>query len=349
MKIAILFGGSSYEHEISIVSAITLKKVLSSDELIFIFLSGDREFYLIDAQDMKASYFSSEGYKKAKKLSLKRGAFSTEASGLFGKSRDLEIDVVLNLIHGRDGEDGKIASMLEFYTISFIGPRVDASVLSYSKSLTKCFAKAIGVDTLEYKIIRVSDKRVAPFEYPFIVKPSHLGSSIGVSVVRDANEFDYALDVAFEFDDEVIVEPFVEGIKEFNIAGCYTGAWELSIVEEPQKEEMLDFEKKYLDFSRDERATEAVIDNNLKERLEETFKKIYEPLFRGAIIRCDFFYHNDTIYLNEINPIPGSMANYLFDDFSDMVHRLAKHLPKEREIKIDYKYINEIRSAKGKA
>ena len=349
MKIAIIFGCSSYEHEISIVSAITLKKVLSDDELIFIFLSSERELFLIDKKDMKASYFSSYEYKKAKRVSLKNGAFTIEASGLFSKSRDIDIDVVLNLVHGRDGEDGKLASMLEFYSIPFIGPRVDASVLSYSKSLTKCFAKSIGIDTLEYAILRSEDKRVAPFDYPFIIKPSHLGSSIGVSIVKSANEFDYALDVAFEFDDEVIIEPFIDGIREFNIAGCYTGAWELSIIEEPKKDEMLDFDKKYLDFSRDERATEAVIDNTLKQRLEEAFKKIYNPLFRGAIIRCDFFYHNDTIYLNEINPIPGSMANYLFDDFANMVHRLAKHLPKEREIKIDYKYINEIKSAKGKA
>ncbi len=349
MKTAIIFGGSSYEHEISIVSAITLKKVLSRDELIFIFLSADREFYLIEAENMKASYFSSSEYKKGKKISLQKGKFTIESSGLFGKSKDIEIDVALNLIHGRDGEDGKIASLLDFYSIPYIGPRIDASVLSYSKSLTKCFAKAVGVDTLKYKILRSSDERVAPFDYPFIVKPSHLGSSIGVSVVKSEDEFDYALDVAFEFDDEVIIEPFIEGIKEFNIAGCYTGAWELSIVEEPQKDEMLDFEKKYLDFSRDEKATEAVIDNSLKLRLEDAFKKVYEPMFRGAIIRCDFFYHNDTIYLNEINPIPGSMANYLFDEFADMLHRLSKHLPKEKDVKIDYKYINEIRSAKGKA
>ena len=349
MKTAIIFGGSSFEHEISIVSAITLKKVLSDDELIFIFLSAEREVYLIEAKNMKASYFSSSEYKKAKKVSLQNAKFVIPSSGLFAKSQDIDIDVALNLIHGRDGEDGKIASLLEFYSIPYIGPRIDASVLSYSKSLTKCFAQSVGVETLDYKILRIDDKREAAFEYPFIVKPSHLGSSIGVSVVKSDDEFDYALDVAFEFDDEVIIEPFIEGIKEFNIAGCYTGAWELSIVEEPQKDEMLDFEKKYLDFSRDERASEAVIDNSLKLQLENAFKKIYKPMFEGAVIRCDFFYHNDKIYLNEINPIPGSMANYLFDDFTAMIKRLAQNLPKEREIKIDYKYINDIRSAKGKA
>ena len=349
MKIAIMFGGSSYEHEISIVSAITLKKVLKDDELIFIFVSANRELFLIDTQNMKASYFSSLEYKKAKRVSFKKGGFYIEPSGIFAKAKDIEFDIALNLIHGRDGEDGKIASILDFYSISYIGPRVDASVLSYSKSLTKCYAKMVGVDTLEYKILNKDDKRVAPFEYPFIIKPNRLGSSIGVSVVKSEDEFDYALDVAFEFDDDVIIEPFIDGIKEFNIAGCYTGAWELSIVEEPQKDDMLSFDKKYLDFSRDERVSEAVINNSLKLELEEAFKRVYEPIFRGAIIRCDFFYHNEKIYLNEINPIPGSMANYLFDDFSKMVYRLSKHLPKERDIKIDYKYINEIRSAKGKA
>jgi len=349
MKIAILFGGSSFEHEISIVSAITMKKVLKDDDLIFIFLSDEREFYLIDSQNMKASYFSSREYKNATTLNLSMGGFFSESRGLLKTKREaINFDFLLNLIHGRDGEDGKIASLMDFYKIRYIGPRVDASVVSYSKSLTKAYASFVGVNTLDYQILSIDDKREIEIEYPVIIKPVRLGSSIGVSVVRDESELDYALDVAFEFDNEVLIEPFIEGIREFNIAGCYTSVWELSIVEEPHKEEMLDFDKKYMDFSRDERVSEAVIDNSLKLELEERFKRIYEPIFRGSIIRCDFFVHNGKVYLNEINPIPGSMANYLFEDFAQMLHRLSNNLPKERDIKIDYKYINSIKSAKGK-
>jgi len=181
------------------------------------------------------------------------------------------------------------------------------------------------------------------------IKPVRLGSSIGVSVVKSEAELDYALDVAFEFDSDVVIEPFIEGVREYNQAGCKTDAWELSIVEEPQKEAFLDFEKKYMDFARDSRVMEADIDDVLKEKIRESFKKIYDPLFLGSLMRCDFFVVDDEVLLNEINPIPGSMANYLFEDFEGVIGRLAKHLPKEKAITIDYHYIHSIQSAKGKA
>jgi D-alanine-D-alanine ligase len=349
MKIAILFGGSSYEHEISIVSAITLKKTLKRNQSLFIFVDSARDFYLIDPDKMKSKTFSSGEYKKAKKLSLEKGGFSM-AGGLLGGRKALEFDCLLNLIHGRDGEDGKIAGMMEFFGIHFIGPRLEASAMSYSKLNTKLLAQALGISVLEYELLRKEGPReLSRLEYPVIVKPVHLGSSIGVSIVREASQLDYALDVAFEFDDLVIVEPFVEGIREYNLAGCKTSAWELSLVEEPQKEEFLDFDKKYMDFSRDTRVQEAVIDAPLRECLETAFKNIYDPLFLGSLIRCDFFVIDGEVYLNEINPIPGSMAHYLFDDFEGIIERLAKNLPKEKSISVDYRYIHSIQSAKGKA
>ena len=347
MKIAIIFGGSSYEHEISIVSAITLKGVIKGINLEFIFVDANRDFYLIDSDDMKSKFFSSKEYlKKGKKLSLQKGGFYI--SGLFGNKK-VDFDVALNLIHGRDGEDGKLASLFEFFGIKYIGPRVEASVLSYNKLYTKLLANALGVKVIEYKLLNSSDSRDIDLEYPVIIKPLRLGSSIGVSIVESKDELDYALDVAFEYDNQVLIEPFIEGIKEYNLAGAYAKEWYLSIIEEPSKEEFLDFDKKYLDFSRDERVSAANIDDSLKEKIQDSFKKIYNPLFIGAIIRCDFFVINNEVYLNEINPIPGSMANYLFEDFSKVLSAVATNLPTEKNIKIDYLYINSIQKAKGKA
>lgn len=346
MKLAILFGGSSYEHEISIVSAITMKKVLKNSKLLYIFVSSDRKFYLIDTEKINAKLFSSGEYKKSKQLTLKSGGFYTD--GLFG-SKALEFDVALNLIHGRDGEDGKIASMMEFYSIPFISPRLEACALSYNKLYTKFLAQSIGVKTVAYEYLSKNDERKISMDFPVIIKPVRLGSSIGVSIVKDASQLDYALDVAFEFDTDVIIEPFIEGVKEFNQAGTYTDGWELSIVEEPQKESFLDFEKKYMDFSRDSQVLAADITDELKAKIQESFKKIYDPLFRGSIIRCDFFVVDGEVLLNEINPIPGSMANYLFEDFEGMVQRLYRHLSKEQNIAVNYDYIHSIQSAKGKA
>ncbi len=343
MKYAIVFGGMSYEHEISIVSAIALKDVLKSD-LLFIFCDADREFYLIPVAKMKSKLFSSGEYRKETKLTLKNGGFYQKA---LLKEKQLDFDVAINLVHGGDGEDGKFAALFTFFGIPFIGPRVEASVLSFNKLYTKWYAREYGIDVLDYEVLHKGEYSVKT-PCPFIIKPLRLGSSIGVSIVKEESELEYALDVAYEFDDAVLIEPFVEGVKEYNLAGCKAETFLFSIVEEPHKEEFLDFDKKYLDFSRTKQVLAADISEELKKRLHEAFKKIYNTHFEGALIRCDFFVIDDKIYLNEINPIPGSYANYLFEDFTSVVNQLAAHLPKERRIPVDYTYIHSIQKAKGK-
>lgn len=343
MRFAVIFGAKSYEHEISIVSAIALKNVLKQ-ELAFIFCDKFREFYLIESKDMRANFFSSGKYKNCKKLTLKNGGFF--ASSMFGEKK-IEVETVINLIHGMDGEDGKIAALFDFFGISYIGPRLEASAMSYNKELTKLLALKAGVKTLDYEVIR--RETVPTLALPIILKPSRLGSSIGVSVVKDDNELAYALDVAFEFDKEVLVEPFIEGVKEYNLAGCrIDGNIRFSIIEEPKKKEFLDYEQKYMSFSSESRAKEADIGNELKAKLKESFDKIYGCGFDGAVIRCDFFVIDGEVYLNEVNPNPGSLANYLFTDFESMLNEISKNLPKERNVPIDYKFINSITSAKGK-
>ena len=126
----------------------------------------------------------------------------------------------------------------------------------------------------------------------------------------------------------------------------WSNGLQLSIVEEPQKEEFLDFDKKYLDFSRSEQVHEADISDELKQALYDAFEKIYMPVFEGALIRCDFFVVDGKVFLNEINPIPGSMANYLFKDFTETIRTLS--LPRKKEIRVSYNYLHSIRSAKGK-
>ena len=343
MNFLIIFGGSSFEHEISIVSAITLKDKIKKHGLKFVFVDSNRDFYLIDKENMKSKYFASGEYKKSIKLEITKGGFKYK-KGLLKKEEFIKFDVAVNLIHGRDGEDGKIPGMLEFFSIKAITPNVESSVLSYKKVLTKLFAKQRGVEVIDYEIINEPKTK---FDFPIIIKPARLGSSIGVSVVRNQDEFNYAFDVAREFDELIIAEPFIEGIEEYNLAGCFVGKWIFSKIEKVEKKEFLDFEKKYMDFSRKESEFKRV-EEGLEEKLKENFKKIYKDEFENALIRCDFFVKDDIIYLNEINPIPGSMANYLFDDFDDVLEKLAKNLKEEKKITIDYQYINKIQMAKGK-
>lgn len=342
MKFAVLFGGQSFEHEISIVSAIALKDVLNSS-LCFIFCDSNREFYLIEPENMKAIYFSKGDYKKSKQIFLSNGGFF--ANTLFSKKK-IEFDVVINLIHGCDGEDGKIAALFDFYNIAYIGPRMQASVMGYNKALTKLLAKEAGVNSLDYEVITKKDN--PKMNFPYIIKPCSLGSSIGVKVVKSKNELDYAKDEAFEFDDSAIVEPFIENVKEYNLAGCKIGDEILySVIEEPVKNGILDFEQKYMHFGDKEKSAKAGISAEIEKKMKDSFKKLYETGgFDGALIRCDFFVINNEVYLNEINANPGSMANYLFDNFSEVVEKLASNLPNARKIPVNYKYVSSISAKK---
>jgi len=341
----ILFGGASFEHEISIVSAITLKDKLEGFDLSFVFCDVDHRFYLIDASKMKAKTFSLGEFKKMPELHLENAAFIQKTMFSSVKHRS----TVLNLIHGADGEDGTISSLLDFFSIRYIGPRIDASVFSYDKRYTKYLCNAKNIKTLDYEILSQSEHNNISIPYPVIIKPASLGSSIGVSIVKDESELDYALDVAFEFDKNVLIEPFINAVKEYNLAGfMLNGKIHFSIVEEPQKEEFLDFEKKYMDFSRSQSISGADISVALEAKLKSSFERIYTNLFEGALIRCDFFVINDEVYLNEINPIPGAMANYLFDDFKNAIESLSNSLPQTKRIKVNYDYIHSINQAKGK-
>ena len=344
MTVAVLFGAQSFEHEISVVSAIALKKVLKSD-IVYIFCDYERNFYLIPTDKITSKRFSSGEYKKDKSLYIKQGGFY--AKKMLGEEK-VAFDVMVNLVHGQDGEDGKLSSMLDFFGVPYIGPRTEGSCISYNKLFTKLYAKEVGVNVLDYQALRKGSKEAIRIPYPFIVKPLRLGSSIGIGIVKEEKELSYALDVAFEFDDTVLIEPFISGVKEYNLAGCKTDTFHFSIIEEPQKEEFLDFDKKYLDFSRTKRVNEATLDAKAEEGIRDAFVKLYDPLFLGALIRCDFFVVDGKTYLNEINPIPGSMANYLFDDFDSIITLLSQWLPKSITMNKEYRYINSIQAAKGK-
>ena len=359
MKFGIVFGGQSYEHEVSIISAIAVKNALKGQSLEFIFCDRQRKFYRIEDKNMRAAYFKNGEYAKAKELSIGTGGFFE--SGMFSK-KALDTDVYINLIHGCDGEDGKMAALFEFFGIPYIGPRIEASVLSYNKVLTKDLARAAGVKTLEYEVLK---RGQAPrLTLPLIIKPARLGSSIGIGIVKSKAELDYALDRAFELDDTAIAEPYIENIREFNLAGCslaqelnlngansgsnlnVSGKFIYSNIEEPKKSGFLDFDRKYLDFARPQKIEPADIEPELTGKMKDAFTKIYEQGFGGALIRCDFFEKEGEIYLNEINPNPGSLANYLFDDFASVLNALASALPAMQHIPVSYELITKITANK---
>jgi len=164
--IAIIFGAVSYEHEISIVSAIAMKKVLKNN-LIYIFIDKNRDLYEIPSNEIKSNLFSSGKYKTYPKLYFTQGGFEKKA--IFGNKK-IDFDIVLNLTHGADGEDGVLASIFEFFNINFIGPRVEACSVSCNKYFTKMYANEIGVKTIDYKYFKQDDD-IKISSCPVIIKP----------------------------------------------------------------------------------------------------------------------------------------------------------------------------------
>ncbi len=315
--------------------------------------------FLIPSDKMTSKHFSTLEYKNDAKLDFVNGGFIKKK--LFGN--ETINGVVINLIHGKSGEDGQIAALLDFYNIAFIGPRIEASAVSFNKALSKVYALSRGVNVLEYAVVEKSEidsvetflqkvNCVLKKSHSIIIKPARLGSSIGISIIKDINntdELNYALDAGFELDDTLLVEPFIAGINEYNLAGCaINGEFMLSIIESVSKDEFLDFDRKYLDFSGNRAIVEAKIDEELQFAIKNAFKKIYINCFEGALIRCDFFVIDKKVYLNEINPIPGSMAYYLFSDVKGTLDSLSKALPQKKTINIQYRYISSIQASKGK-
>ena len=193
------------------------------------------------------------------------------------------------------------------------------------------------------KIINAGIKKV--YVGVLDVNPKHAGK--GISILKNAGiQVEYGI---LSKESSLLIEDFIENVKEYNLAGCkIKDEMIFSIIEEPKKNELLDFEQKYLSFSSSTEAKEADLKDELKEKLKEAFVRIYDPCFKGALIRCDFFVLDNEVYLNEINPNPGSLANYLFKDFSLILQRLAENVKNEKSIDIDYAFLHSINGQKGK-
>jgi len=344
-KTAIIFGGNSYEHEISIVSAISISKVLDF-ELLFIFVDNKYNMYVIEQSKLKASLFLDEKYNAMPNVSFAKKGFLKQG---FLRSTLIKCENAINLIHGQNGEDGLMTSLLKWFDFNYISPSMEASAISYNKILTKLYAKKQKVQTLNYQTTNTSKDIKSIINFPIIIKPSKLGSSIGINIASNQDELIYYIDEALEYDSEILLEPFMENIKEFNLAGYFdisSNEIKFSKIEEVKKDKFLDFDTKYLDFSRESIVNDNHINTELKEKIKKAFKNLYIPTFKGSIIRCDFFEYKNEIYINEINSIPGSMANYLFDDFNKIIESMLSKTKKDTLIKIDYKYINKIKKAK---
>lgn len=328
MNIAVLFGGESCEHDISIITGEQLinncNEYLYNVYPIYIDKSGtwltgknltDIDTLNIDIKKAKPCAF----LPNDKHLYVYR-------HGKFCKS--VEIDMVFVCMHGQRGEDGSVAGVLELSKIPYSSSSMCSGAISMDKAITKMLAKSLGINVVDGFTIYEKDfyqnqndiyNQIDDLGYPIILKPSRQGSSIGIEVVKDRLTLEKSLKNAFKYDKKILVEKYMKIEKEVNIAIFKNkGEYVFSSTEEPvTSDEILSFDNKYRKnsggFETIKRIMPANISDNMTDLLREYAKKFYVNTEMFGVVRFDFLVANGDVYLNEVNSIPGSMANYLFD------------------------------------
>ncbi len=337
LKIGVMFGGKSVEHEVSVISAIQAINALDKDkyEVVPVYISRDGRFFT--GRDIGRI----EAYRDIPAL-LSR---STEVlvSGADDRLRLLELrplrkpketllDIVLPVVHGTNVEDGALQGFFRTLGVPFAGCDVLASAAGMDKFVMKTLFRAAGLPVLD--AVRVSeaawradpDAELSAAEerlgMPVIVKPVDLGSSVGITIARDADALRAALDNAFLFSDAALVERALTDPREINCAvlGNADEA-EPSECEEPVSGgDILSYEDKYVSggkggkgMSGAKRLIPAPISPELREKIRGYAVSAFRALGCEGVARIDFLLDGDEVFVNEINTIPGSLAFYLFE------------------------------------
>ena len=357
--VAVFFGGRSPEHDVSVVSGLQALSAIdqSKYDAFPIYIAPDGEWLIGDILRERSSYMlNANAMKEVTAVTLDvqgdRGGrlIPKVAGGLFSKPKPVEFDIAFPVFHGLYGEDGNIQGLFELANVPYTGMRTKASSLLMDKVSTKHILKALDIPYLPYAVLKrpeegylIPEEKIeailAPLGYPCILKPSHLGSSIGVAKVRDAHEAKACLPAIFEFDSVAIAEPFVENLIEYNVsvAKCTHGL-STSAIERPKaQDELLDFKQKYLsggDSTKGEKGggtknpgqiSEGMlsltreINPEITKELDSNIRTWAERLFLAidgtGAPRIDFIGNSKSgeLWMNEVNPCPGSLGYFLWE------------------------------------
>lgn len=354
-NIAVIFGGVSVEHDISVITGLQVLANLDRqrDNIIPIYIAKDGRF-LTDERFWNIESFAGEdSFGKAKQVILGNGG------NLFwvkGKKAKLlcKIDFAYLALHGGMGENGCVQGLLDCCGVRYSSSDCYASNICMNKFMTKMVAKEQKIPVAKGLLLGEKDKnisaeelfeRVKGLNYPIVVKPNNLGSSIGITFCKDQEMLQGAVSFAFLFDREVLCEEAVSNLREVNIACLGAGnECECSLVEEvTPNNDFLTFENKYLGGGKgmesQKRIVPASLSKKILNRIEIYAKKMFEALKMKGCVRMDFLMDekSETVYLNEVNSIPGSLANYLWGNkgysFGELLEKMKYYATLEQEEK----------------
>ena len=317
MLIAVIFGGKSTEHGVSVATGVMTAKEVKADVLpVYIDKNGVYRAGKIN------SPVSAKKLKKARKV-----YFKPALPYFFTKWKKYRIDCALLCLHGAYGEDGAAQGLMETLGIPYTCSSLAASAECMDKDVAKKILTADGVKCLDWRVITkdfyalgsASACAVAStLTYPVIVKPARCGSSVGISVARDGEAFVPALEAAFKYDEKVVVEHALEDFTELNCAVLKKGAkYVVSEVEMPvRKGEFLDYFDKY-GASGGKHIIPAPIEESKRAEIKALALRAFKSLGCAGVARIDFLVDKDgKAYVNEVNTIPGSLSFYMFPDMT---------------------------------
>lgn len=324
IRVGVLFGSRSVEHEVSIVTAMEIFAAMDRNkyEVTPIYIDKDGRWNTGKDLDKLESYFNLELKNKNKLVKYK---IPSEV----GELKDL--DIIFPALHGAYGEDGTVQGLLEMIGIPYVGCGVVASAVGMDKVMQKAVFEREGLPVVKYdwfmdweyeknkeEIIKRLEKKI---RYPMCVKPASLGSSIGINIVKNRNELEMAVETAREFDRKIIIEEALIGIDEINCAVMGFDELEASVCEQPIKgDKLLSYEDKYLNGSKMKGMAgmadiiPAPISERLSGRIQEYAKIAFRSIEASGVSRIDFLVNlkKGKIYVNEINTLPGGLALYIW-------------------------------------
>jgi len=403
IKVGVFFGGNSVEHEISVI---TMNQAISSlnpekYEIVPIYIAkngvmytGDDLLDLYSFRDMEV--LLKRCYKVAVVNDGKGVKVVRTPAPWIGKRVLNTIDVAFPIVHGTNCEDGTIAGFVTLLGLPFVGPDIMASSIGMDKIMQKKVLKESGIPVVDFhafysveyvkddeKILKEIEDKI---EYPMIVKPGNLGSSVGIKKAKNKAELEEAIEFAMEFADRVIVEKAVEDLKEINcsIIGNQAES-EASVCEEPFfSDEILSYTDKYIGDGKTKGGTiggakvsvkcgmkasgakagetqfsnkkiPADISKEKTEEIQKLSKDVFNILGCNGVARIDFLIDKktDKVYVNEINTIPGALSYYLweasgktFEQELDEIIELAIKRQRDRE-KLTFSYDQNILAMQG--
>ncbi len=306
LRVALLAGGRSSEHDISLASARSVLNALDPAryDVVSVAIGRDGRWALAAGADAPAAIGSSS----AETLPVPAGAATLAALGA--------VDVVFPILHGPFGEDGTVQGLLELAGIPYVGAGVAASALAMDKDLFKKVLRDSGIPVARHHTIRLGDAVENPLGYPVFVKPARLGSSVGISKVHDESELGPAVALARRHDEKVLVEEFVRGMEvECGVLGNRLPPPVASLPGriDTLEHEWYDFASKY-----DEDGMELLIPPELpQETIELVQQRAVEAFVASeceGMARVDFFVResDDEVIVNELNTIPGFTATSVY-------------------------------------